>query len=354
MKNIDKKLKRQRRLADSLGAKLTATLQTLNELNRTTHDPMEIKRNAMRVLSESGYTATIDNKHGLPLSKEGENYGFLVPLTPSQQELTPKENIFFEEYARTVSEALDHAFTHQNLQRRVNENERIKNMLVHELKSPISSAHALTYLSEKMIDSSDFENAKEMISRIRQGLSNMSDLTGLLYLSGLSKENLKRDIESVDLKKILRVNAIFYDELLKDNKIGLELMYKEDEANSLVLPFNKSVFSAVTGTLFGNAVAFSPEESIIYQGIKNNSEHLEYIVENLHANKKERTNFGLGSGLGFPFVQSIVSSLDGILETYDLPLRKDDYSGVESFGYEHASDLEGYKTFGVRVRIPLN
>ncbi len=352
---IEEKLNGHKIITGVLGLKLSAALQMLNESTREIHDTEELKRVAIETLEKAGYIAEINEDKGyFELVKEGKSFGFLSPIIPSPNRLSDKEKVFYLEFVRTASDSLHHVQLHQDLETKVRDNERIKGILAHELKAPIVTIHALTLLSLAKLESGDYIELKTFLEKIKNGVNTLNDLSGLLYLSGLSKDEVSRRFEEVDVKEMLLRNAHFYEEYLRTRQIGLDVMYTEDEKKPLKIFFNKSVLNAVISTLFGNAVSYSPQGSIIYQGAKNTGSSLEIITENLNSNRKQVEHFGMGSGLGFPFVKSIISHLNGVLETYNKPISAKDYEKVEQFGYEHATDLEGYETFGVRIEIPLN
>ena len=339
-----------------------SALLTLDEIMKRTHDKEGIHEGVLAPLKLAGYEAELIEDDGMRFGFElqvdgqsdGKNLGLLIPVYPRSYELTNREIDFYRVYAGRAGLAIHHAQLHHDLEEKVAQHERIKGFLAHELKAPIQTIYALTSMAVLNLKQGDTEEAKKHLENAKYGLQTLTDLTGLLYLSGISKRDLEERFELVDIKEMFLKNAQFYAEYLKGQKIGHKVMYTNTKENPLNILFNKSVLNAVMSTLFGNAVSYSPEGSVIYQGVKNTGKDLEMITENLDANNRERQHFGMGSGLGFPFVQSIVTHLNGEFETYNEPLKEKDYSVVKSFGHEQASHLDGYKTFGVKVSIPID
>jgi len=357
MESIEKKLNGNIIISTVLRPKQLAVLQTLNDVSMEIDNPEELKEYLISTLKGSGYEAFINNNQGdYKLSKEGQVFGYLIPINPSFDKLTDTQRVFYVEVARNSSNAMHHLQLHKDLEEKVNQHERIKSILAHELKAPISSIHALTLLSLKrlkQIPNEEVEEVEEFLEKIKYGINILTDLSELLYLGSLSQEEISRGFEEIDFKETLLRNALFYDDYLEEHQIGLKVMYTDNKENPLRISFNKGILNAVVGTLFGNAVSYSPYGAVIYQGVKRTNDSLEIKIENLNANSKQIDDFGVGGGVGFPFVNSIVSNSGGKFETYKQPINPGDYEAIEQFGYEHAKNLEGYKTFGVKVSIPI-
>lgn len=362
MKSIRSRFESNLDTVEEFNKEQASALLTLSEIMKITQGMDEIQKSVLIPLKLAGYEAELIEDDGVRFGFElqtdgqlgGKNLGLLIPIYPHSYDLTNKEIDFFRVYAGRASLALHHAQLHHDLEEKVTQHERIKSFLAHELKAPIQTVYALTSMAVLNLDQGKTEKAKTNLENVKFGLQTLTDLTGLLYLSGISKKDFEERFEMVDVQEMFLKNARFYDEYLKGQEIGHKVMYTNTEKNPLNILFNRNVLNAVMSTLFGNAVSYSPEGSVIYQGVRNTGKDFEMITENLDANNRERQHFGMGSGLGFPFVQSIITHLDGKFETYNEPIKKEDYSHSQSFGHKKTKVIGDYKTFGVRVSIPID
>jgi len=244
---------------------------------------------------------------------------------------------------------------HQNIKIREKENQELKSILAHELKGPLVSIGGFVKLLEKK--DLPQEKRDKFFDIIKYSVSQMSDLTKLLYLSGCSKEELKENSEKIILEEIASTYASTHDSHMIDEKIGLDLKSERFGKEHLPIEFyaDKSVINAMWGTLLGNSLSWTPKNSRISQGIGiNKLGNLEILMENKYSNEKIREFTGMGKGKGLPFVEKIVQNLGGNFSKYHSPQVGNNYTSQEKWGYDKAKNVgKKSKVYGIKITIPM-
>ena len=231
-----------------------------------------------------------------------------------------------------------------------------KRMLIHELKNPLSTM--TDFISIIKNNSYENEEDKKMCFEIiDKSVDIMDDLTEMLYLEGLSKEEIKEKSNPLIFEELVRNHAIINNKYMQDEKIGLHLKYSQLPYHKPIEMYaNKAIMNTLWGILFNNSLGWAPSLSNITQVFRiNKADNLEIIMENEYAKERIREN-GLGEGLGTPFVKKIAETIGGDFITYDTnsQIRKD-YDMDEWWGYKKGRNLkEDTKIYGVKVIIPMS
>jgi len=238
---------------------------------------------------------------------------------------------------------------HEKLREIEQDNEKISSILAHELKSPLISIEA----GLKLILSGKFEGEK-MKKCLEDALGKLkytTEIADLLYLRGLSNEEIRKNSEMISLEEIAKNHAGTYDEFMKKERIGLKLKYDRPNHEPIYFITNKALINAVWGTLLGNSLSWAPSDSVIKNGIRiNKSGNLEILMENYYDEKKVRDSFGMGEGKGLSFVKKVVYKTDGEYHQYSHPKIESNYTIEEKWGYLKSKNQDNKsKFFGVKI-----
>jgi signal transduction histidine kinase len=349
----------------SITRKLTheqiAAVKTMEELVRRTRDADDVQRIVVKTLNYLGYECILSGERNIgfqlgtdPSLNGNFNLGSLI--VTNSEDASDNEKMFFEYYAGRAGLCLDNARLYHSLQEtkntlegKISEIERIRGILAHEIRTPITVIQGMIRILEKQNITED--SKAKIFERINYAASQITDLGGLLDLQGTSREDLDKKAESLDLVGMWKKRSAFYGPYATENNFGIDLFIDTTEKG---LYANRSVFSVIGGTLLGNSLAWTPEYTKVLQGLRNDSGYLEIRFENEKSIQKRNDAPGMGKGRGFPFVTEIVQKYNGNIEEYSSPR-------IQNTGYKehtHYGKREGLKTssdeiFGIEVKIPL-
>ncbi len=251
--------------------------------------------------------------------------------------------------------ALERLFEeNEHIKQKYDENKKIKRMLAHELKNPLN---AIINFPVILKETESDEDKKYILDLISKSAELMNNLIGILYLDGSSREELKKKAEPLFLEGIARKHAFINNKEMEDEKIKLHVKYDQLSYHTPIeIYINKAIINAIWGTLSSNSFAWAPKLSTITQAFRiNKANNLEIIMENAYAEKRLRTNKGMGEGIGLPFVKNIVNVMCGNFQTYKTNSQiKKDYDMDELWGYKKARNPEeNIKIYGAKIIIPM-
>lgn len=262
----------------------------------------------------------------------------------------------FLEYKKMSEELAKAMEENKKLKQEREENKRLKGILAHEIRSPLNSIVGMTSLIESQAYTSE-EERKSYFEAAYLSVEKISTLTEILALEGSSREELQRKSEVLILEDIAKEHAIVMDKYMKDEKISVRLKYNKFLYNKPIEIYaNKAIITAVWGTLFSNSLERAPQFSRIMQGFRiNRADNLEIIMENAYTEKRLREGIGLGKGMGIPFAESIVKTLNGNFQIYKgVSQIKKDYDTDKWWGYkESKSPNQNDRIYGIRITIPM-
>jgi signal transduction histidine kinase len=204
----------------------------------------------------------------------------------------------------------------------------------------------------------DKQTKGEIMSDIEKDLSLLLNLSELIHLDGLEKEELKKESKQVYLEEIARNHITTYENLMKKENIEAKIKY--NKGNKINDPLsevyvNQGVFNTIWESLIGNAFNYAPPNSIIRQGIGVNEEnYLEILTENEHHGERARDVSGMKKNIGVPFTKRIISTLGGTYSNYfENKIKKENYSLTESYGKKAVEKKDSSEIWGVKIQIPL-
>lgn len=230
----------------------------------------------------------------------------------------------------------------------------IKQIVLHELRTPIHNIKGFTSLLRISGEEIPFEQKLEYYDIFEKEADKIQNIADILYLNGCSREELNKNPEFFSLENMLKnYGHTINPELIKE-KVGLGIRCERPYNKDLELFANKPVFEIILGTLTGNSINYAPQDTTILQGARiNKAGNLEIVIENKHDRNIQKRKFsGLGKGLGLKFTKEVIKNLGGKINVYDETRIKDDYDANYKFGIKEKKEKEGYQTFGVQMIIP--
>ncbi len=204
----------------------------------------------------------------------------------------------------------------------------------------------------------DNETKEEIMLDIEKDLNVLLNLSELIHLDGLKKEQLKQESKHVYLEEIARNHIAPYEKLMQKENIEAKIKYnKGNKINSIPsdIYVNPGVFNTIWESLIGNAFNYAPKNSTIRQGIRINEDtNLEILTENEHYGERARDVSGMKKNIGVPFTKRIISTLEGTYSNYfNSEIKKENYSLTESYGEKAVEKRDSPEIWGVRIEIPL-
>jgi signal transduction histidine kinase len=206
--------------------------------------------------------------------------------------------------------------------------------VTHELRSPLSTIHAqLASVIKEMVDG-DMVKDHKILSRAKEKTQGLISLIGdLLDLSRIEAGTASLTAKVVHLDKLLEDIVDFLKAQAKAKAQSLKLILP---ANPLpTITTDQMVLEGIFGNLITNAIKYTPKEGKILvkadvagkqirvtvadNGYGIDAKHLKKIFERFYRVKNENTRYIIGTGLGLPIVNGLVSSLGGSITVESTP-----------------------------------
>ncbi len=230
----------------------------------------------------------------------------------------------------------------------------IVEILKHDMTSPLMSMSGLS--KPKRWQNLNPKERDQRIKIINNNAQIANDRMGLLDLMNISKEELQRYSETIQITEAAKVHVGSIENYLRNMNVGLYIKSTGKMGFPLDIYAHKAAMGSILENLIGGGLNHAPEKSKIKLGIREYRESLEIMAENEHINgERIRSIAGKARGLGLPFIEEIACSLEGSMELYDFKEIGKEYGECAKFGYmgEKTSNPDS-GIFGVKLTIPMS
>ncbi len=206
--------------------------------------------------------------------------------------------------------------------------------VTHELRSPLSTIHAqLASVIKEMMDG-DMVKDHKILSRAKEKTQGLISLIGdLLDLSRIEAGTASLTARVVHLDTMLEDIVEFLNAQAKAKEQSLKLILPSKPLPTITT--DQMVLESIFGNLITNAIKYTPEKgkilvradvagkqirvSVADNGYGIDAKYLKKIFERFYRVKNENTRYIIGTGLGLPIVNGLVSSLGGSITVESTP-----------------------------------
>lgn len=205
----------------------------------------------------------------------------------------------------------------------MNEKNQLMQILVHDLKSPLSNIQMLSYLFQDFVKD---EESEELFNIFNKSLRDVFHLIEQMELLN-SVENLPLNnfIEEFDLKKFLEENIKNFKNAADLKNIELHL---KTNGKAFLIKSDQNFLKRIFNNLISNAIKFSPFDKCIYITLTAEKDQFTISVKDegpgisptdqeklfkkfSTLSKNKPTNNESSSGLGLFIVKELISHLNG-------------------------------------------
>ena len=217
------------------------------------------------------------------------------------------------------------ASKNENLQNIMQEKNQLTQILVHDLKSPLSNIKMLSFLFQDFVKDKESE---ELLSIFNNSLQDVFHLIDQMEtLNNMENFELNNYIEEFDLHEFLEENLKNFNNTAEVKEIKIHYSF---EGSTSIIKTDQNFLKRILHNLLSNAIKFSAFKKNIYISLKDIND--EFIIaikdEGPGINEEEKvklfdrfsilsnkpTNNESSSGLGLFIVKELVKSLDGEIE----------------------------------------
>lgn len=229
------------------------------------------------------------------------------------------------------------AANNENLQKIMQEKNQLTQILVHDLKSPLSNIKMLSYLFQDFVKDKESE---ELLGIFNNSLQDAFHLISQMEtLNSMENYELTSYVEEFDLHEFLKENLKNFHNTAERKKINLSYIFKGKKS---IIKTDQNFLKRILHNLVSNAIKFSPFDKNIYITLKqrNNKFIIDVKDEGPGIKEEEKsklfdrfsmlsnkpTNNESSSGLGLFIVKELVKSLNGDIEVNSVLLKGSTFS----------------------------
>ena len=205
---------------------------------------------------------------------------------------------------------------------------RFISLVAHELRAPIAAVKGYLDIVIKRAAGDNQATYDKMLERSRERSTSLLDLINdLLDMSRIDSGRIQRNIQTVNIKKILEDNAQFMKIEMEKRSIGLNIDLPEDE---LKVKADLKELNQVVTNLLSNAIKYNRDEgsitikagkkgdrvyfSVTDTGIGMSKEDQSHLFEEFFRANNPQTRKQTGTGLGLSITKRMVEANFGTIE----------------------------------------
>lgn len=217
------------------------------------------------------------------------------------------------------------AANNENLQKIMQEKNQLHQILVHDLKSPLSNIKMLSFLFQDFVKDKESE---ELLGIFNNSLKDVFHLISQMEtLNSVENFELNNYIEEFDINEFLLDNLKNFYNTADVKEIKIEYLV---EGKQFIIQSDQNFLKRILHNLLSNAIKFSPFRKNIYVKLKQINNQFEISVKDegpgIKQDEKAKlfdrfsmlsnkpTNNESSSGLGLFIVKELVKSLAGEIQ----------------------------------------
>lgn len=155
-----------------------------------------------------------------------------------------------------------------------NEKSHLIGIIAHDLRNPLTSTISITQYLKTKFQEKDFGEDLESINFMLNGLQRMNKMiTKILDIGMIESKGINLQLERTNLKKLIEIVNINFNELLKQKQLTLNL-----EVNDAFAMVDPNYMTQVYENLISNAIKFSPANKNINVKIWEDGEIIRSII----------------------------------------------------------------------------
>lgn len=211
------------------------------------------------------------------------------------------------------------------LSKNIQEKEHLSQILVHDLKSPLSNIQMLSYLFEELVSNQESEELLVIFNKSLQDVFHL--INQMETLNEVENASIKPYLEDVDVNNLIANQITTFSKTAEVKNIDIQFSPSLDVKKILS---DINVLKRVINNLLSNAIKFSDFNKVIQIGIKNEKDKVIISVQDQgpgilieEENKlfkrfsklsNKPTNNESSSGLGLYIVKELLEKLNSSIE----------------------------------------
>lgn len=221
------------------------------------------------------------------------------------------------------------AANNENLQKIMQEKNQLTQILVHDLKSPLSNIKMLSYLFQDFVKDKESEELLGIFNKSLQDVFHL--ISQMETLNIMENYELKNYIEEFNLHEFLKENIKNFYSTAEAKEIKINYSF---EGQKSIVNTDQNFLKRILHNLISNAIKFSPFKKNIYITLQESNDNFKIAIkdEGPGINDEEKTkifyrfsmlsnkptNNESSSGLGLFIVKELVKSLNGDIEVHSV------------------------------------
>lgn len=221
------------------------------------------------------------------------------------------------------------AANNENLQKIMQEKNQLTQILVHDLKSPLSNIKMLSYLFQDFVKDKESEELLGIFNKSLQDVFHL--ISQMETLNIMENYELNNYIEEFNLHEFLKENIKNFYSTAEAKEIKINYSF---EGQKSIVNTDQNFLKRILHNLISNAIKFSPFKKNIYITLQESNDNFKIAIkdEGPGINDEEKTkifdrfsmlsnkptNNESSSGLGLFIVKELVKSLNGNIEVHSV------------------------------------